>query len=135
MHDNKNRPKYCLKPALFCVSASSKTVLWLLVKYLFRVFGCELESHLLIVNRGWLDSILFVFLFRCRSLLVYIRAKQEFRHYDSMDSRNKEIARILAYKLQPYVQGDTTWFLVLMIFNQGAYLTFKLIFHYALDSF
>jgi len=52
-----------------------------------------------------------------------------------MDSRNKEIARILAYKLQPYVQGDTTWFLVLMIFNQGAYLTFKLIFHYALDSF
>lgn len=44
--------------------------------------------------------------FSSRSLLVYIRAKQEFRHYDSLDSSNKQIARMLAYKLQPYVQGN-----------------------------
>ncbi|KAL4227095.1 hypothetical protein ACF0H5_015069 [Mactra antiquata] len=39
------------------------------------------------------------------SLLVYIRNKQEFRHYDSMECSNKEIAKMLAYKLQPYVQA------------------------------
>ncbi|XP_052780849.1 sentrin-specific protease 8-like [Mya arenaria] len=39
------------------------------------------------------------------SLLVYIRNKQEFRHYDSLEGRNQEIARTLAYKIQPYVQA------------------------------
>ncbi|WAR26060.1 SENP8-like protein [Mya arenaria] len=31
--------------------------------------------------------------------------KQEFRHYDSLEGRNQEIARTLAYKIQPYVQA------------------------------
>ncbi|XP_060587910.1 sentrin-specific protease 8-like [Ruditapes philippinarum] len=39
------------------------------------------------------------------SLLVYVRNKQEFRHYDSMECTNKEIAKILAYKVQPYFQA------------------------------
>ncbi|XP_033746441.1 sentrin-specific protease 8-like [Pecten maximus] len=37
------------------------------------------------------------------SLLVYIRCRQEFRHYDSCGSANKEIAKQLAYKIQPFV--------------------------------
>lgn len=41
-----------------------------------------------------------------RSLLVYIRNRQEFRHYDSSRDNNKEIARKLAYKLQPFVNGN-----------------------------
>lgn len=39
------------------------------------------------------------------SLLVYIRNRQEFRHYDSSRDSNKEIARKLAYKLQPFVNA------------------------------
>ncbi|XP_061186543.1 sentrin-specific protease 8-like [Saccostrea echinata] len=37
------------------------------------------------------------------SLLVYIRSRQEFRHYDSSKHTNQEEAKRLAYKLQPYV--------------------------------
>lgn len=39
------------------------------------------------------------------SLLVYIRSKQEFQHYDSMKGSNREVAHTLAYKLQPHVQA------------------------------
>lgn len=51
-------------------------------------------------------SLLSVWIYYFRSLLVYIRNRQEFRHYDSSRDSNKEIARKLAYKLQPFVHGN-----------------------------
>ncbi|KAK3101026.1 hypothetical protein FSP39_000351 [Pinctada imbricata] len=39
------------------------------------------------------------------SLLLYIRSRQEFRHYDSSSGSNKETAKKLAYKLQPHVHA------------------------------
>ncbi|VDI64938.1 sentrin-specific protease 8 [Mytilus galloprovincialis] len=39
------------------------------------------------------------------SLLVYIRSKQEFRHYDSCSRHNEDIAKKLAYKIQPHVHA------------------------------
>lgn len=39
------------------------------------------------------------------SLLVYIRSKQEFRHYDSCSRHNEDMAKKLAYKLQPHVHA------------------------------
>lgn len=51
-------------------------------------------------------ALLSVWIYFFRSLLVYIRNRQEFRHYDSSRDNNKEIARKLAYKLQPFVHGN-----------------------------
>ncbi|XP_041347488.1 sentrin-specific protease 8-like [Gigantopelta aegis] len=39
------------------------------------------------------------------SLLVYVRSKQEFRHYDSSGNTNSAMAKNLAYKLQPFVHA------------------------------
>ncbi|KAL5013585.1 hypothetical protein ScPMuIL_007855 [Solemya velum] len=39
------------------------------------------------------------------SLLVYVRSKQEFQHYDPLNGSNKHIAKQLAYKLQPHVHA------------------------------
>jgi len=47
--------------------------------------------------------------------MVYIRCRQEFRHYDSYGSSNKEIAKQLAYKIQPFVHGKIILILYLLI--------------------
>ncbi|KAK6176328.1 hypothetical protein SNE40_014632 [Patella caerulea] len=39
------------------------------------------------------------------SLLVYIRSKQEFHHFDSANHTNEHIAKKLAYRLQPFVHA------------------------------
>ncbi|ESO91198.1 hypothetical protein LOTGIDRAFT_182489, partial [Lottia gigantea] len=39
------------------------------------------------------------------SLLVYIRSKQEFHHFDSYNHLNEHIAKKLAYRLQPFVHA------------------------------
>ncbi|GFN74908.1 sentrin-specific protease 8 [Plakobranchus ocellatus] len=39
------------------------------------------------------------------SLLVYVRSKQEFQHYDSASGNNQAVAKRLMDKLQPFVQA------------------------------